>query len=179
MDEETIVITGWEHRRHHLIPKCKRLHYGENVSDWLELAVNTLNLDIKTVMEKVPGRNERFKEFTLDTAHNPQAIRFTISRSNDYEKIVIGILNDKDAESIINELPKQSEILICDLKSQRALPASKFREISENNEYQSRKFDNVREAMQYAKCSKTLVTGSFYTVSSARVYLKLEGYSEL
>ena len=179
VDEETIVITGWEHRRHHLIPKCKRLHYGENVSDWLELAVNTLNLDIKTVMEKVPGRNERFKEFTLDTAHNPQAIRFTISRSNDYEKIIIGILNDKDAESIINELPKQSEILICDLKTERALPASKLREICENNGYQSRKFDNVREAMQYAKGSKTLVTGSFYTVSSARVYLKLERYSEL
>ena len=52
VDEETIVITGWEHRYHHLIPKCKRLYYGENASDWLILAVNALNLDVKTVIEK-------------------------------------------------------------------------------------------------------------------------------
>ena len=178
VNEETIVVTGWEHRHHHLIPICKRVHYGESISDWLELTINALNLGIKVVMKEVPGRNERFEEFTLDTAHNPQAIRFTISRS-EYEKIVIGILSDKDAENIVNELPKQSEILICDLKSERALPASKLKEICENNGYLCRKFDNVREAMQYAKGSKTLITGSFYTVSAAREYLKLDGYSEL
>ena len=179
VNEETIVVTGWEHRRHHLIPKCKRVHYGERISDWLKLVVNALNLDIKTVVEEVPGRNEKFEEFTLDTAHNPQAIRFTMSKNNDYEKIVIGILSDKDAESMINELPKLSEILICNLTSERALPATKLMKICENKGYQCKKFENVSEAMQYAKGSKTLVTGSFYTVSAAREYLKLEGYSEL
>ena len=104
---------------------------------------------------------------------------YSCSRWKFQYEIKSSTLNSIAAESIINELPKQSEILICDLKTERALPASKLRAICENNGYQSRKFDNVREAMQYAKGSKTLVTGSFYTVSSARVYLKLEGYSEL
>ena len=179
VDEKTTVITGWENRYHHLIPKCKGLYYGESATDWLKLVVNALNLDIKTVVEEVPGRNEKFEEFTLDTAHNPQAIRFTMSKSNDYEKIVIGILSDKDAESMINELPKLSEILICNLTSERALSATKLMKICENKGYQCQKFENVSEAMQYAKGNKTLVTGSFYTVSAAREYLKLDGYSEL
>ena len=33
--------------------------------------------------------------------------------------------------------------------------------------------------MEYSKNHKTLITGSFYTVSEAREYLKLEGHSEL
>ena len=179
VDRKTTVVTGWKQRYHSLIPKCKRVDYGENVTSWVELAVNALNLNLRTVIKEVPGRNEIFEEFTLDTAHNPQAIRFSISSNKDYEKIIIGILRDKDAKSMINELPKQSEILTCDLKSERALSGSELSEICMKNGYQSRKFDSVIGAMQYAKGSKTLITGSFYTVSAAREYLNLNGYGEL
>ena len=41
------------------------------------------------------------------------------------------------------------------------------------------RFPNVKEAILSIKNEKTLITGSFYTVSEARAYFKLEGYSEL
>ena len=40
-------------------------------------------------------------------------------------------------------------------------------------------FSTKELAIEYAKGDKTLITGSFYTVSEAREYFKLEGYSEL
>ena len=45
--------------------------------------------------------------------------------------------------------------------------------------YNYKKFNNVKQSMEYSKNYKTLITGSFYTISEAREYLKLEGHSEL
>jgi len=179
VDEMTIVVTGWPSNYHNLIPKCKRVHYGENMVDWLKLTTNILNLEVEIVIEKVPGRNELFEEFTLDTAHNPQAIEYVISENNDYEKIVIGILKDKDSKNMICSLPEKCEILVCNLYSERALSSSNLSEICDNNGYKNKEFNTVEDAMQYAKGNRTLVTGSFYTVSAARECLKLKGYSEL
>ena len=179
VDEKTTVVTGWPHDYHNLIPRCRKVYYGENIEDWLKLTIDILNLKIETVIEKIPGRNEVFREFTLDTAHNPQAIRFTISKNNDYEKVVIGILKDKDIKNMICSLPRKCEILVCSLYSERALSSSNLCKICDNNGYKNKEFETVKDAMQYAKGSKTLITGSFYTVSAAREYLKLKGHSEL
>ena len=76
-------------------------------------------------------------------------------------------------------LPEKCEILVCNLYSERALSSSNLSEICDNNGYKNKEFNTVEDAMQYAKGNRTLVTGSFYTVSAAREYLKLKGYSEL
>lgn len=179
VDEKTTVVTGWPRDYHNLIPRCRKVYYGENIENWLKLTIDILNLKIETVIEKIPGRNEVCGEFTLDTAHNPQAIRFTISKNNDYEKVVIGILKDKDIKNMICSLPKKCEILVCSLYSERAISSSNLCKVCDKNGYKNKEFDTVEDAMQYAKGSKTLVTGSFYTVSAAREYLKLKGHSEL
>jgi folylpolyglutamate synthase/dihydropteroate synthase len=45
--------------------------------------------------------------------------------------------------------------------------------------YSCSEYDNVKEAMNNVKEQKTLVTGSFYTVSEGRQYLELKGHSQL
>ena len=52
---------------------------------------------------------------------------------------------------------------------------------SSNDTYSEIKmeFSTKELAIEYAKNDKTLITGSFYTVSEARKYFELEGHSEL
>ncbi len=88
-------------------------------------------------------------------------------------------MEDKDIESIIGCLPKNCEILVCNLETERSVGFDKLATICQNLGYNCKKFNNVKQAMEYSKNHKTLITGSFYTVSKAREYLKLEGHSEL
>ena len=177
--ESTTVVTGWPREYHKFIPECKKLYHGERMVDWLEYTLSFLKLKCAIDLCSIPGRQEVSGEFTLDTAHNPQAIRFLIQKSEEYEKIVIGLLKDKDLKNIISSLPKNSEILACNLKTKRALPNWKLIEICNKYGYKNRKFETVMDAMKYSTGSKTLVTGSFYTISAAREYLELEGHDEL
>ena len=118
-------------------------------------------------------------DFTLDTAHNTQAIKFLMNKKADYQKILIGILKDKNAKEIICSFPKNCEILLCNLNTERGVPSSKLKDVCLRHGYMSKEFESVGDAMEYATGSKTLVTGSFYTVSAAREFLKLEGHDEL
>ena len=76
-------------------------------------------------------------------------------------------------------LPKKINLMACDLPTERAISAKKLSEIARSMQYCCSEYDNVKEAMKDAKKMKTLVTGSFYTVSEARKYLSLKGHSEL
>ena len=51
--------------------------------------------------------------------------------------------------------------------------------IANLEEIYSDKGEGAWKAIEYANNDKTLITGSFYTVSEAREYFKLEGHSEL
>jgi folylpolyglutamate synthase/dihydropteroate synthase len=59
------------------------------------------------------------------------------------------------------------------------MSSSELSEICLKHGYQNTEFESVSNAMEYAAHQKTLVTGSFYTVSAAREFLKLKGYDEL
>ena len=102
-----------------------------------------------------------------------------MNKRGDYQKILIGILKDKDIENIICSFPKDCEILVCNLETERGVSSSKLSEICLKHGYQNTEFARVSDAMKYAAHHKTLVTGSFYTVSAAREFLKLKGYDEL
>ena len=102
-----------------------------------------------------------------------------MNKRGDYQKILIGILKDKDIGNMICSFPKDCEILVCNLETERGVSSSKLSEICLKHGYQSIEFARVSDAMGYAARHKTLVTGSFYTVSAAREFLKLKGYDEL
>lgn len=179
VDEETTVITGWPSEYHVLIPECRSLSYGKETTDWIERVLNVLELNCPVNMVQVPGRYEISGDFTLDTAHNTQAIRFLMNKKADYQKILIGILKDKNVEEMIGTLPKNSELLLCNLDTERGVPISRLKDACMKQGYTCKEFESVGDAMEYATGSKTLVTGSFYTVSAAREFLKLEGHDEL
>jgi len=173
------VITGWPDIYHKLIPKNKSLTYYKTVKEWIQHILKILKIKEDVNMIKIQGRYEKCANFIIDTAHNPQAMKFLISKNDDYEKIIIGMMKDKDIESIVKCLPKECEILVTNLKTERSAKKSDLALICRNLGYNCKEFENVELAIEYANNDKTLITGSFYTVSEAREYFKLEGHSEL
>lgn len=173
------VITGWPKEYHKYIPENKSLSYGIQIMDWINIAIQKLNLKIDTELYPVMGRMEKFSNYTIDTAHNPQAIDYLIKKDDDYESIILGILEDKDIKGIIEKLPEKSEILACNLDVERSASNTMLMETCTKLNYKCKKFDSTKEAILYANSRKTLIVGSFYTVASARSHFRLDGHSEL
>tara|TARA_B100000029_G_scaffold47482_1_gene43571 strand:- start:45 stop:1148 length:1104 start_codon:yes stop_codon:yes gene_type:complete len=175
----TNVITGWPKEYHKLIPKGDSLTYSTSKKDWIQYTLQFLNIDKDVKMIKIPGRYEKAENFVIDTAHNSQAIQYLISKEKKYEVIIIGAMKDKDIESMISHLPKTCEIFVCNLKTERAADSNELARICAKLGYKHRQFNSVKKAMEFTENKRTLVTGSFYTVSEARKYLQLNGHSEL
>jgi len=177
--KESDAITGWPKEYHNLIPKSKSLTYFENYEGWIEHTLKILGIEQSIQLINIPGRQEKVANFILDTAHNTQAIKFLISQDNEYEKIILGIMKDKDIRGMINYLPKNCEILACNLETERSAKSHDLAIICQELGYECREFNNVQDAIKYSDNYKTLITGSFYTISEARKYLNLKGHSEL
>jgi len=177
--EKSIAITGWPKEYQKYIPKCEEIHHGNSIQEWTQLVMKALKLDYFDGQINIPGRYEEADSFLLDCAHNPQAINYLLSKNKIYNKIIIGMMSDKDCKSILELLPQESEILLCKLKTPRAAKTEYLAEICNEIGKNYMEFKSVKEAMDYAENDQTLITGSFYTVAEARTYLHLEGYSEL
>ena len=177
--KESIVITGWGEEYHQYIPKSKGFYEGKSVKEWIEICIKCLNLSIKPIITKMPGRQEIYSNFTLDTAHNEQAIDYLMNLNNDYQKIILGMLQDKDIVTFVSKLPINSTVLACNLNNDRSATSEYIYAICKKNNTKCKQFANVRDAILSIKDEKTLITGSFYTVSEARTHFKLEGYGEL
>ena len=177
--DKSYVITGWPKEYHKLIPSCKNLIYSETLEEWIQHTLDILKIKRNIELIKIPGRYEKSNNFVIDTAHNLQAMEFLISIDNDYEKIIIGMMKDKDIKGIIECLPNKCEILVCNLKTERSANNKDLALFCKILGYKFKEFESIKQAMKYANNSKTLVTGSFHTVCEAREYLKLKGHSEL
>ena len=177
--KETIVITGWEKKYHKYIPRCKNIFHAEAIGDWIKICVKCLDLSIMPIIDTIPGRQETYLNFTLDTAHNQQAINFLLSNNRKYQIIILGMLNDKDIEKFICELPNDCVVLACNLDSERSATSREIANICKKKNIMCKQYESVRKAIESVNREKTLITGSFYTVSEAREYFKLDGYSEL
>ena len=177
--KESIVITGWDKEYHKYIPKSKEFYEGKTIKEWIQICIKCLKLSIQPIIRRIPGRQESYLNFTLDTAHNQQAIEYLLNLNYDYQKIIIGILQDKDIAAFVSKLPLNSTILACNLNNQRGATSEEIYAICKDRNLKCRQFSNVKEAILSIKNEKTLITGSFYTVSEARTHFKLEGYSEL
>ena len=177
--ENSIVITGWDNKYHKYIPKSRELHEGKSVKEWIEICVQCLKLPIRPIISRIPGRREIHLNFTFDTAHNRQAINYLLNINNNYQKIILGMLKDKDIESFVSELPKNCTVLACNLGSERSAKPEYISAICAKLNITCEQHESVAEAILSLNDEKTLITGSFYTVAEARAHFKLEGYSEL
>ena len=177
--EKCDVITGWPKEYHQYIPECKSINYGENLNQWLKTTMKLLKLESNIKLKSIPGRMETYENFTLDTAHNPQAIKYLFSRSVNYEYIVLGIMKDKNIEEMIDGIPEGGEILASNLKTERSISSKELKQLCDKKGRKCKAFDSVKDAVIYCNKKDTLIVGSFYTVSEAREYLKMDGYSEL
>ncbi len=179
VSEKSIVITGWNNKYHKYIPKSKEFHEGSSVKEWIEICTKCLNLNLKPSLVKIPGRKEVHLNFTLDTAHNEEAISYLLSLNEKYDIVILGMLEDKAIEKFISKLHKDCTILACELNSERSASAKHIFNICKSLKLKCKTFGNVTEAILSVKNENTLITGSFYTVAEARRYFQLEGYSEL
>lgn len=177
--ENSIVITGWDNRYHKYIPKSSELHKGKSVKEWIEICVQCLKLPIRPLISEIPGRRENHLNFTLDTAHNRQAISYLLNINKNYQKIILGMLKDKDIETFVSELPKNCTVLACNLGSERSATSEHISIVCGKLGIKCEQYGSVDEAILSVNGEKTLITGSFYTVAEARTYFKLKGYSEL
>ena len=177
--EESILITGWPKEYHQYIPECQSLDYRKNVKGWTELVFQKMKIKKSIEITTIPGRFEKYKNFTLDTAHNEQAIRYLMNKDNTYENIIIGMLKDKNTINMIKILPQKANLIVCNLPTERGASSKELSEIAANMKYNCSESDSVKQAMENVGKQKTLVTGSFYTVSEGRQYLDLEGHREL
>jgi dihydrofolate synthase/folylpolyglutamate synthase len=129
-----------------------------------------------------PGRLEvvsRHPLVVLDGAHNPdaaEALASTLGEAFVWERLilVLGILDSKDAERIVEALASRASVAhTCRNSNPRSLPAERLAEICDGHGIPATPHGSVSAALDAAKAGASeddliLVTGSLYTVADAR-----------
>lgn len=147
-----------------------------------------------------PGRLEVVRTaptIIVDAAHNPDGIRVSaeaIQESFNFSKLVVvlGVLQEKDAAEILNQLKESlgdlaEEICLTQSTSPRAIPAAELAELAvdlgwgEENVHISEKLDDAIEwAVARSEANDdlsggVLITGSITVVAEARILLQAKG----
>lgn len=147
-----------------------------------------------------PGRLEVVRSaptIIVDAAHNPDGIRASaeaIQESFNFSKLVVvlGVLQEKDAAEILNQLKESlgdlaEEICLTQSTSPRAIPAAELAELAvdlgwgEENVHISEKLDDAIEwAVARSEANDdlsggVLITGSITVVAEARILLQAKG----
>lgn len=90
-----------------------------------------------------------------DTAHNKHGLSVVMNQlqHEKYEKlhIVLGVVNDKDLDSILPLFPKDAQYYFCNPDSSRALPAETLKNAAEKFSLIGEKYDSVEIAFAEAK----------------------------
>lgn len=90
-----------------------------------------------------------------DTAHNKHGLSIVMKQiqNETYEKlhIVIGVVNDKDLDSILPLFPTDATYYFCAPDSARALNPEKLKESAEKHALKGQKYDSVMQAFTTAK----------------------------
>jgi dihydrofolate synthase/folylpolyglutamate synthase len=126
-------------------------------------------------------------DILIDGAHNPSASRTLADSLKRYFTpsygrtiLILGIMGDKDIQGIMEPLlPVPSEIIVTAPDYERAAPPEKLAEYARGMGFASRITHSVKEAIDLAvktagnSPQKTLlvITGSFYTIGEAKMYL--------
>ncbi len=166
---------------------CKR--FVESSNEQRRLETETVRSALGSV--RIPGRLEVVGErplLVLDGAHNPDGVSKLVSSlasEFEYKRLIfmVSILDDKDAWKILEILGSAADLIVCaQNRSARAIPAAKLARICEALRIKHELKEDFAEAMNYA-CEiaqpegLVCVTGSLYTVSEARIFLRHQSAS--
>lgn len=90
-----------------------------------------------------------------DTAHNKHGLSVVMNqlKNEKYDKlhIVLGVVNDKDLDSILPLFPKDAQYYFCHPNSSRALPAETLQNEAKKHDLIGKKYDSVEIAFAEAK----------------------------
>lgn len=120
-----------------------------------------------------------------DTGHNPDAFQYIGSQLDDWAmsgkalRIVIGMVNDKDAHGVLAFLPKSATYYFCQPSVKRALPVEELERLARSFQLTGAAYPSVREAYlaatrQTQPGELLFVGGSTYVVSDLFEFLKLD-----
>jgi len=109
-----------------------------------------------------------------DIGHNPDGIREVLEQIalTRYKKLhfVIGVVNDKDVQTMLSKLPKDAIYYFCKANIPRGLDAGELALKAEEFNLQGNVFNSVKEALNSAQKSAApddlvLVGGSAFVVA--------------
>ena len=90
-----------------------------------------------------------------DVGHNEAGIKFILEQLKEYDyttlRIVIGVVNDKDINSMLDQLPKNAVYYFCQANIPRALDAEELRLQAVDFNLQGKSYRSVKEALEYAR----------------------------
>lgn len=124
---------------------------------------------------RVDGRLQTYKKtsaagelwVTLDVAHNEQAAAYIGRQLIAVDGIILGMLADKDADSVAKVLPEAKQLILVGLPGYRGLSAEQLA-AKAHFKIQPQLAENVAAAMAVLPSSgRWLICGSFYTVEAA------------
>ena len=109
-----------------------------------------------------------------DTAHNREGLTYTMAqiKSEAFKNlhIVLGVVNDKNLDTIIGLLPKEAHYYYCKPNVQRGLEANILKDYFTSKNYNGQAYNSVAEAFDAAKKSASVndliyVGGSTFVVA--------------
>ena len=90
-----------------------------------------------------------------DTGHNVGGMQYITKQLQEtpHEKlhIIIGMVNDKDVNTVLSMLPKDAVYYFTQASVKRAMPAKEFAQIAQKHDLHGRCFENVASAYNAAK----------------------------
>lgn len=134
---------------------------------------------------KWPGRIEKISEnpmFIIDGAHNEEGAKSLANSIDKYFEnknkiLVIGMLEDKDIESVLDLLiPKFNNVITTTSDNPRAIDANKLKEKIERYNIEVTCKPNIKEAVDYAleisnKDDVIISAGSLYMIGNVRTII--------
>ena len=111
-----------------------------------------------------------------DTAHNPAGMQVALNQLKNYSftslRIIIGMVDDKDIDSILQMLPREANYYFTQAPTERAIPASVLQEKAEAYGLRGQSFPSIEQAMQTAQQEAVqedliFITGSNFVVGEA------------
>lgn len=134
---------------------------------------------------KWPGRIEKISEnpmFIIDGAHNEEGAKSLANSIDKYFEnknkiLVIGMLEDKDIESVLDLLiPKFNKVITTTPDNPRAIDANKLKEKIERYNIEVTCKPNIKEAVGYAleisnKDDVIISAGSLYMIGNVRTII--------
>lgn len=111
-----------------------------------------------------------------DVGHNKAGIEFIVNQLKEYKynrlRMVIGLVNDKDASSILSLLPKDAMYYFCKANIPRALDENELKLTAENVGLHGSSYTSVKEAIDMAKAESSpndliFIGGSTFVVAES------------